>query len=110
MVSVLQGINLLKDLVREDVQAVIEMGFLITEELNVFDDKGVISFYLSGVFGSSSVKANRFVMSNAVSKGLDVLKFIVYGPLPQSLRPSRKNMEERLTSQCKRTPGEKAFS
>ena len=84
MVSVLQGINLLKDLVREDIQAVITMSLLITEELNVFDNKGVISSYLSGVLGSGSVKTNRLVMSDAVSEGLDVLKFIVNGPLPQS--------------------------
>ena len=107
MVSVLQGINLLKDLVREDIQAVIKMGLLITEELNVFDNKGVISSYQSSVLGSGSVKTNRLVMSDAVSEGLDVLKFIVNGPLPQSFSPRGKNLEERLTSQCKRAPGEK---
>ncbi len=78
----------MKDLVREDIQAVIKMGLLITEELNVFDNKGVISFYLGGIPGTGSVKTNRLVMSDAVSEGLDVLKFIVNGPLPQSFRPS----------------------
>lgn len=77
----------MKDLVGEDIQVVIKTGLLITEELNVFDDKGVIRSYLGGVLGSGSVKTNRLVMSDAVSEGLDVLKFIVNGPLPLSFSP-----------------------
>ena len=74
--TILKGVYLLHDSVRKDIQTKIYVRFLITQELNILDNKSIISPDGNRAFGSGTIKTYCFVMSDSIAEILYSLQLI----------------------------------
>lgn len=84
---VLERLHFLHDLVWKDIQTVVEMGLMITQELDVLDGKCVVGANSGCTICSCCIKTDGFVMGDAVTEDLDVLQFVINGSLSKTFCP-----------------------
>lgn len=94
------------DFIRKDIQPKVYVRFLITQELNILDNKSIITPDGSCTFGSSTIKTYCFVMSYSIAEILYGLQLIEYSSLSKANSFSWKYLKERTTATPKWNSGE----
>ena len=96
--TILKGVYLLNDSVRKDIQTKIYVRFLITQELNILDNKSIISPDGNRAFGSGTIKTYCFVMSDSIAEILYSLQLIENSSLSKANSFSWKYLQERTAT------------
>ena len=103
---ILKGVYLLHDFVRKDIQTKIYVRFLITQELNILDNKSIISPDGNCAFGSGTIKTYCFMVSDSIAEILYGLQLIENRSLSKANSFSWKYLKERTAAAPKRDSSE----
>ena len=99
------GIYLLHDFIRKNIQPKVYVRFLIAQELNILDNKSIISPDGNCAFGSGTIKTYCFVMSDSIAEILYSLQLIENSSLSKANSFSWKYLKARTAATSTRDSG-----